>query len=101
MVVHTWSCPGSFKKIVFPQKIYTHKQRLPNPGVLTYFLLSWYILRRIEICAHCCGYYDEGMVAYWLGLLLAISESHQSKQKGQLIYAHLISLLCKGTAKIQ
>lgn len=30
-------------------------------------------------------YKDEGNVVYWLGLFLAISESQQSKQKGQVI----------------
>lgn len=45
-------------------------------------LSLWYILRGTEICVYHCGYKDEGKVVYWLGLLLAISESQQSKQKG-------------------
>lgn len=88
----------------FKRYIHINSERTsdwPNQVHLQIFLSWRYTLRGTEVCVYYCGYHDERTVAYWLEFLLAISESPKSKQKGQLIYAHLISLLCKATAKIQ
>lgn len=69
------------KKNILPQKIHGYKQWkeqwLPKPGVHADFIFMVFS-KRSEICVYHCDYKAEGKFIYWLGLLLAISESQQS-----------------------
>lgn len=69
------------KKISCPKRymIINSERSSGCPNQVHMKILSlWYFLRGTEICVYHCDYKDEGKFIYWLGLLLAISESQQS-----------------------